>query len=312
MDFVPIDFATRLETLYGQQGEQWLRDLPELLERCQERFDLRLEAPFPNLTWNLVLQASRCDGTPVVLKMAVRKAELYRERTALHAYSGRGGIQVLDADDDLGAVVLERADPGTALSTIEDDDLATGIFCSVFRALHGEASTISSASGPLVPIEEHFSGIERYRQRHCKGNAEPLSAYWVERASECLAYLVSSTRDRVVLHGDLHHDNILQHRRGGWAVIDPKGIVGDRHFDTIQFLLNYIERDGDPYTVLTRRIGIISTALRLSARRIAMWGLARGVLEACWTIEDGRTEVHQGVDIAKRFARYLDAIGVKD
>ncbi|GMA60938.1 aminoglycoside phosphotransferase family protein [Alicyclobacillus fastidiosus] len=312
MELLPIEFARRVQELYGRQGEEWLRDLPNLLHRCESRFGLRLEAPFLNLSWNLVLRASRYDDTPVVLKIAVRKEEFYRERNALNAFSGRGGIQVLDADDCLGAVVLERANPGTPLSTIEDDGLATEIFCSVFRNIHCTPSCAPDVSMPYVSMEEHFSGIDRYRQRLCDDKVGPLPAYWVELAKECLADLISSTHERVLLHGDLHHDNILQQKGGLWVVIDPKGIVGDRHFDTIQYLLNYVDKDGDAYTVLTSRIRIISDTLELSARRIAMWGIARGVLDACWSIEDGRPDWHKGVEIAERFARYLDSTDVTD
>jgi streptomycin 6-kinase len=301
MTLVPADFVIRVRELYGHQGDEWLQGLPELLDRCVNRFGVSLEAPFSNLSWNLILKATKHDGTPVVLKIAVLKAELSRELSVLHAYAGRGGIRVIDADVDLGALVLERAEPGTPLSTIEDDNLATEIFCNVFQRLHYPTST-----SQYVSIKDHFLGIERYRDRFGDdGVIGPLPAHWVQRARECLAYLISSTHESVLLHGDLHHDNILRQKGNEWVVIDPKGIVGDRHFDTIQYLLNYEERGGDPYTVLDRRITIISDRLSLDPCRIAMWGIARGVLEACWAIEDGRTDWDKGIQISERFARYL-------
>jgi streptomycin 6-kinase len=301
MTLVPENFVIGVRELYGHQGDEWLRGLPELLDRCVSRFCVSLEAPFPNLSWNLILKAAKHDGTPVVLKIAVLKADLSRELSALHCYAGRGGIQVIDADDNLGALVLERAEPGTPLSTIEDDNLATEIFCNVFQRLHCPPST-----GQYVSIKDHFLGLNRYRHRFEDDDViGPLPTHWVERARECLAYLISSTNESVLLHGDLHHDNILRHKGNEWAVIDPKGIVGDRHFDTIQYLLNYEERGGDPYTVLHRRIDIIADDLSLDPCRIAMWGIARGVLEACWTIEDGRTDWDKGIQITERFARYL-------
>ena len=59
-----------------------------------------------------------------------------------------------------------------------------------------------------------------------------------QRADALRAELLSSIDQRVVLHGDLHHFNILRCDRGGWLAIDPKGLVGDRYFDVCQFLLN--------------------------------------------------------------------------
>lgn len=299
MTLVPGDFAMRMNDLYGQKGDTWSDALPGLLERCESRFGIRLESPFSNLSWNLILKATKVNGTPVVLKIGVLKEELSRESSALHAYAGRGAIEVLDTDDDLGALLLEHVDPGTPLSAIEDDEVATGIFCGVFKRLYCPMS-----GGRYTSIKDHFSAIERYRDRVSDGAVARLPEHLVQRAEYVLAYLISSTRESVLLHGDLHHDNILRQRESEWVVIDPKGVVGDRHFDTIQYLLNYVDRGGDSHTVLARRIAMITDRLSLDPRRIAMWGIARGILEACWSIEDGKTDWDKGVQIAERFAKY--------
>ncbi len=68
---------------------------------------------------------------------------------------------MLDEDEDWGVALLESVEPGTPLSTIEDDARATDIFCEVFRRLHLPAPTSS-----LFPsIRQHFAAIERYRER---------------------------------------------------------------------------------------------------------------------------------------------------
>lgn len=305
MALVPEEFMRSVPELYGDQGVVWLRGLPELLDKCASRFSVHLRGPFPNLSWNLILKAEQQDGTPVVLKIAVLQTELSREIDALRAYAGYGGIHVIDADENLGALLLEHVEPGTPLSAIEDDNLATEIFCDVFQHLNHP-----TASVPYVAIKDHFSAIERYCHRGEGSDASnSLPSYWVERAKCSLTHLISSTNDDVLLHGDLHHGNILNHKAKSWVVIDPKGIVGDRHFDVIQYLLNYEDRGGDPFSVLHRRIGIISDRLGLDPIRIAMWGIARGVLEACWSIEDGRTDWNKGIEITERFAQYLDYVG---
>ncbi|MCY9697817.1 aminoglycoside phosphotransferase family protein, partial [Paenibacillus alginolyticus] len=221
----------------------------------------------------------------------------------LRAYEGRGAIHVLDADEEWGVALLEGAEPGLPLSTIENDVLATDNFCEVFRRLH-----LPPPTGSLYPsMKQHFAAIERYRDRFNYMNVDvPLPPSWVENAEECLEYLIATTSENLLLHGDLHHDNILRQDEEKWAVIDPKGIVGDIHFDTIQYLLNYEDRGGDCELVLRDRIAIMADRLGLDPRRIAMWGVARGVLEACWTIEDGGTDWHRGIQITERFAKFLD------
>lgn len=298
MTVVPEEFVTKIRKLYGAQGDEWVQTLPELLRRCEVRFDIVLESPLSNLSWNLVLNAANDGGTPVVLKLGLEKEQLAQEASVLNAYAECGAIKVFDFDYHLGALLLERVHPGMPLSAVEDDQTATEVFCDVFRRLHHCRPT-----GNFSSITEHFAAIERYRSQYRVGMLPPQ---WVERAEECLAFLISSTHENVLLHGDLHHENILRDREHEWLVIDPKGIVGDLHFDAIQYLLNYRDRGGDPDTVLAQRIAIMSHRLNLDPRRIAMWGLAKGVLDACWILEDGGTDWYKSVQITECFANYLD------
>ena len=118
----------------------------------------------------------------------------------------------------------------------------------------------------------------------------------MENAEERLEYLIATTSENLLLHGDLHHDNILRQGEEKWAVIDPKGIIGDIHFDTIQYLLNYEDRGGDCEQVLRNRIANMADRLGLDPRRIAMWGVARGVLRRAGRL---KTEERIGTEASK-------------
>ncbi len=207
----------------------------------------------------------------------------------------------MDFDGPLRALLLQRAVPGDPLSTVTDDDRATEIFCSVFRRLHQ-----GSFTGTHQSISEHFSAIARYQQMRV-ATGGPLPLWWVDRAADYLTNLASSNGETELLHGDLHHDNIL-HDGGEWVVIDPKGIIGDPHFDVIQYLLNYPGRGGDPEAVLARRMAMMTEQLTLDAQRIAMWGIAKGILDACWALEDG-ADWRSGLHTAERFERWLAQSG---
>lgn len=299
---IPETFIKRMRDLHGEQGAAWSEALPGLIADCASRFDFTPVAPFTNLSYNFVLRATRRDGKQVVLKASFMKGELSREVSVLRAYEGRGVIHVLNADEEWGVALLEGADPGTPLSTIENDAHATHIFCDVLRRLY-----LTPPIGSQYPsMKQHFAAIERYRERcNNMNNTVQIPANYVKNAEKCLAYLITTTSENYLLHGDLHHDNIL--RQGEkWAVIDPKGLIGDIHFDTIQYLLNYEDRGGDCDQVLRNRIAIMADQLGLDPRRIAMWGVARGVLEACWTIEDGGANWHRGIQITERFAKCLN------
>ncbi|MFD2329423.1 aminoglycoside phosphotransferase family protein [Cohnella sp. GCM10020058] len=299
---IPQPFIDRMSELHGEEGVAWCTTLPGLIAEHASRLGFIPETPFPDLTYNFVLRVRRTDGKPAVLKCSFMKEELAREVSVLRDYEGRGAIRVLEADEETGVVLLESANPGKPLSSMEDDSQATAIFCEVFRRLQLPAT----AGKPYPSIKQHFAAIERYRERYDDDKrSAPLPESWVENAEECLQYLIATTSENVLLHGDLHHGNILRHGED-WAVIDPKGIVGDIHFDTIQYLLNYEDQGGHRDQVLRNRIAIMADWLGLDPRRIAMWGVARGVLEATWTIEDGGTDWERGIQITERFSKCLD------
>ena len=93
----------------------------------------------------------------------------------------------------------------------------------------------------------------------------------------------------VLLHGDLHHDNILAAQRAPWLAIDPKGLLGEPAYETAAFLSNPLPRilqDSDPRRLLTRRIAILSDELDIERQRIRDWAIAQGVLAAWWDVED--------------------------
>ena len=92
----------------------------------------------------------------------------------------------------------------------------------------------------------------------------------------------------MLLHGDLHHDNILQNS-DNWLVIDPKGFIGDPAFEPAAYLCNPIPellQENQPREIIENRINICSTELGIDSRRIADWLYAKSVLCWTWSLED--------------------------
>ncbi len=77
----------------------------------------------------------------------------------------------------------------------------------------------------------------------------PHQEAWVLKCSvhhdELAQELLLSQGEPVLLHGDLHHYNLLQHQ-DTWLAIDPKGVVGEREFEIGAFLRNPVCVVEDP------------------------------------------------------------------
>lgn len=92
--------------------------------------------------------------------------------------------------------------------------------------------------------------------------------------------LLSSPHDEVVLHGDLHHGNILDFGTRGWLAIDPKGLVGERGFDYANIFTNPdLAEPTRPVAIepeiFTQRVNIVSEIARIERQRLLMWIVAR-------------------------------------
>lgn len=290
---IPPRFADTVRTTFAPAGEAWLAELPARLEAAAARWQLTLGAPFPDLTYHYVLAALQADGTPRVLKAGVPRPELTAEIAALRLYDGCGAVRLRAADAEAGLLLLERLAPGTPLSRLEDDDQATAIAAEVMRQLWRPPP----AEHAFPTVEDWAGGLSRLRT-HYGGTTGPFPPRLVARAeSLCVDLLASSATPPGVLHGDLHHDNILAAGERGWLAIDPKGVVGEPAYEVGALLRNPGSRlaaelaAGRPLaSLLDRRVGVLAERLDLDRRRVVGWGMAQAVLSAWWSVEDGEAE----------------------
>jgi streptomycin 6-kinase len=107
---------------------------------------------------------------------------------------------------------------------------------------------------------------------------------------------VSLTRDLVadpasvgvIIHGDLHYENVLAADREPWLVIDPKPMSGDPHYEIAPMLWNRFDELGDNLRDgLRRRFHTIVDAAGLDEDRARDWVVVRMIHNASWAVIDG-------------------------
>jgi streptomycin 6-kinase len=266
---------------FGSAGEEWLRQLPLQLEELCQRWDLTLGEAF-DLSYNYVTTVRQADGSDAVLKTGVPREELSREIRALRLYAGDAACNLLKADEERGAMLLERLRPGDMLADLArtDDEAATRIGAQVMRKLWSHPVPSESHS-EFRPLAEWFAAFERHRAAH-EGSPGPFPAHVFERAEKVSAELLESAPRTVLLHADFHHFNVLQSERG-WLAIDPKGMLGDPGYEVGPFLCNpSLSTRG----ILGRRLDILAEELNHDRTRLRDWGIAYAVLSASWSAED--------------------------
>ena len=268
---------------HNKADPAWLRTLPDLVHTLAARWLLALEPPFLGIEINYVAPAVRADGTRCVLKVSRHVGETRNEIAALRLWDGAGAAHLLDADADAGALLVERLEPGTMLSTVAeiDDDRATVIAAGILRQLWRPVPEMDHG---LRPLGDWFGAYERNRAALVRG-VDGFPASLFQGADVLRRDLLASTTGSSVLHGDMHHFNVLRAQRAEWLSIDPKGLVGDCAFDVCQFLRN--PRRRIPRRVNSRRLDIFCAELGLDRRRTRDWCIVHAVLDACWDFEDG-------------------------
>jgi streptomycin 6-kinase len=232
----------------------------------------------PLRTATSTVQFATRDGKPCVLKIAHAESDELTARALAH-YAGRGAVKLLA---HLGhATLMQRATPGTPLSSLVlagSDDEATQHVCATMRALHAQ-----SAPG------HGFRHIENWGDGFRRAAAASLPSSLVQEAARFYGDLCRTQSRHVLLHGDLHHDNILCDVDGGWLAIDPKGVIGESPFEAGAMLRNPTEdiRYFASPVIIDRRIKIMCAAMAWPRDRVLRWCFAQAILSAIWSIEDG-------------------------
>ena len=92
----------------------------------------------------------------------------------------------------------------------------------------------------------------------------------------------------MLLHGDLHHQNILLSEQRGWIAIDPKGVIGAPCLEAGRYLINQMP-DGASLerkrALLAQRVPILSRELAQSEAWIRAAGVIDGVLSISWGLD---------------------------
>ncbi len=247
----------------------------------------------PILTHTSQLLPVRQHGVPAMLKIT-HEAEEKFGGVMLAWWDGQGAAPVLAQHGD--ALLLERATGGRSLAELARqwrDEEATRILCSVLATLHAPRPVPPPG---LVPLKVWFRELEPAAARY--GGI-------LARAAAMSQMLRSRQREVVPLHGDLHHENVLDFGSRGWLAIDPKRLTGDRAFDYANIFSNPDHAAATGSGVFARRVAIVCETARLDRERLLSWILAWSGLSAAWWLGDGVTP-ETALAIAELAAAALD------
>lgn len=228
-----------------------------------------------------VVALGRRENQPVVLKVIKNRGDEWRSGEILDAFEGKGAVRVYDYVE--GAMLLERLRPGGSLLSMSlsgADDDATGVLAETMAAMSPRMP-----AGTVPTAKDWGKAFERYA---ASADAQ-IPEHLLSAAQRVYSQLCDSQTGVRLLHGDLHHDNVLFDAERGWLAVDPKGVVGEPEYEIGAALRNPYERPelfAEP-AVIQKRVERFARELHLDATRVLSWAFAQAVLSTIWAVEDG-------------------------
>ena len=270
-------FTDNITNIHGEIGREWLNNLDTIVSDLAERWNLTNLKPFENLTFNYVLSGFQND-VPIVLKVGIRDGKLKQEARALKFFENHGAVKLMESSE--GAILLQRTIPGNSLVEYfpNKENESIEIAANIIQKLH----SVNHIADRFFHIKDLLNILHE--------NWE-IPEHYINKAKRIAEYLQKTTERQVVMHRDLHHDNIVQDGNG-WKIIDPDGVIGDPIYEIASFMINPIDKiwkDENAISIIKNRIHKFSRLLNVYHNRIAQWAFVKSVLCWIWTLEDFRS-----------------------
>jgi len=228
------------------------------MEDLLERWQLTVGDEYPPGAAGRVFRVERADGTPAVLKIGFPHRESEQEADALERWHGAGAVRLLDRDDERHALLLERCEPGTFLSESASAD-ALGVLIDLLPRLWTNADSFHTLADEAELWIEH----------------DLRGAPHGDLAVGLLRELVPTQGEQVLVHQDLHGENVLAAQREPWLVIDPKPLAAEREFAVAPIVrsceLGHSKRD------VLYRLDRLCAELGLDRERARGWTIAQTI-----------------------------------
>ncbi len=278
---IPEYFLRKAARQFGDAGPGWVQRLPELLARCADQWQLTDCVPADNLSINLVCYARSALYGDVVLKIEGPHPERFTEMTALRLYGGRQACTCFAIDEEIAAILLERIVPGYHLRKVPDRYEQLEIGAELVAKL---PIRLDKTHGLPYYGDWITNAITAARTQY---RPDPRMIALMDAATDLFHKICPGDEPRYLLHGDLHHENMLRHHDGMWKVIDPQGVIGAPFLESARFIQNHVIDQDDVFhwDMLDDTVAYFAARLDATKYNIASALFILHVLSTCWGYE---------------------------
>ncbi|MBA3233629.1 MAG: aminoglycoside resistance protein [Propionibacteriales bacterium] len=264
----------------GEAWAVWLEHLPRLVGDVLSEWALAVDGTPTHGESALVVPVTTPDGDAAVVKFGWPHEEAELEYLALREWGGDGAVRLLRAEPRRSVLLLERTSTRdlTTLPVLE----ACEVIADLYPRLHLVAPPQLQRLSKLC---EQWS-VRLLALRH----PASLPRRYVEQAAALARdFATDATTDGLIIHSDLHFENVLASEREPWLAIDPKPLSGDPHSEVAPLLWNRWTEIESSYSVrdaIRERFHTTVDAAELDEERARDWVVVRMMVNALWELED--------------------------
>lgn len=231
---IPIPEVWANDTIHreGDAGRNWIALLPQRIEHLCAAWGLSIDGDPLHGYLGLVVPVKRGDDL-CVLKVSWQDESTCYEARALAVWAGRGAVRLLEANEEEGALLLERLDSRRSLNAV-DIGRAARIAGPLLRRL-----AVPAPDG-FPRLSDYAADLEEAMRRRWEELGRPLPRSLLERACGLARERAPSAADLMV-NADLHYGNVLASEREPWLAIDPKVLIGDPEYGAAPLLWRRLE-----------------------------------------------------------------------
>ncbi|MGL4174935.1 MAG: aminoglycoside phosphotransferase family protein [Dermatophilaceae bacterium] len=270
-----VEQVSRYPADGGPSGTDWLATVPHLVDEALRRWDLVPDGP-PRTGWTALVLPVRRGSERLALKVAWPHPEGAHEALALRTWGGDPAVRLVAALPSQGVLLLERLDPDEDLRGVDVDQACLEIG-RLLRRLQ-------------VPAPQQLPRLAAYLEPHLERltRRPAVPRRVVDRTQGLARELLAGPVPELLLHTDLHFENVL-HGLQGWTAIDPKPVAGHPGFDVFPVLHNRVDELGTGATFrwsVRRRVFLVAGSAGIDEDEALAWTLLRAGVEVSWATID--------------------------
>ena len=296
---LPQEYIDKIKKIFGKQGTGWLDNLDNVINYNMQKYGITEIKPVNNLTYNFVANAKSKKYGNVIVKIGLPGKETIQEITALSIYNGNFACKCFEHNFEQKFYILEQLNPGISLLNENDKEKRINVFCNLARNLPIKVKNTINLPTYKETLDRAFNKARADKEKYIK------IIDFIEIADKEYKKIESLNLDKYVLHGDLHHENIILDGNT-YKAIDPHGRIGEKILEIGTFIENEIWNFGENPEYIKNIMMEVAKNMSEDINTIAQVVFMTIVLSTAWSIEDNETSmIDRNCNICKELIKHI-------